>query len=203
MSMMMLLVLVLVSTATTHIHALTEAEEETLQNSLDYFETFIENSIKDAKTQLETTGTSCTINNYGCNPEISIPTINFVGTDSDIPAEYAYVQPKEWVDQDHTTDTDLQLKACQLSRMGPQWLQNYNDSKNQILYQYFTYPNNFIGFYPQSPFNCSETYTPTERPFYTSSAVGQKDVVILMDVSSTHGDNTWRLNMQKKIAEKT
>ena len=184
------------------VSALSAAEKKNLTDNLKFFETYLKNSINDAKTQLATTGTSCSIANYACNPYKDVPKINFTGDDGYIPSEYGHVQPKEWIGQDYTTDTNIRNKACQLSLMGPQWLKNYNDSSKQVLYQYFTYPNNFFGVYPQSPWNCSATYTPTERPFYTSSAVGQKDVIILFDASTKASDSTWRINMQKKIAEK-
>lgn len=194
-----LLVIVAVFSATTStffVRAISDADAQNLTNTLKSFEDFLNISIDNAVTQLAGTSTTCSINNIACDPYVSVPKINFSQV---IPAQYGHVQPKEWTGQDYT---QMMEQTCELIRMGPKWLQNYNNSNKKILYQYFSYPDNYAGFYPMSPWNCSETYTPTERPYFSAGATGARDVVILMDASTRASDSAWRLATSKKVAEK-
>lgn len=195
-AILLLVFLLVVETNVLLVTALFPEEAEKLKQSLVYFEDFLNASINETNTQLASTSTSCVVTNVACNPDARVPPINF----SDyIPREYAYVQPKEWIGQHFY---QKMTQTCQLVRMGPQWLANYNQSNKTLLYQYFSYPDNYVGFYPASPWNCTQdvTYTPTERPYYVSGATGQKDMIILIDVSSRANNSAWRLATAKKIA---
>lgn len=194
LNIILFLLVVAASCAFRSISALDAEQEAQLALDLASFQQFLNASITNAELKLQSTSTSCSIDNIACNPYVDVPTINF----SDyIPREYGYVQPKPWVGQSYT---DKMQQTCALISMGPQWLANYNNSNNTLLYQYFTYPDNYAGFYPASPWNCSQLYTPTERPYYVAGATGQKDMVILIDASSRAGNSAWRLATAKSVA---
>lgn len=198
--------LCLSSTLTT-IHALTTAQRNQLASDLSYYNQFVTSAITAFRNQLATNGGGDCQLTVACDPNVNVSFINFTEY---IPGEYGNVQIKEYVDQNvsaASTSSTLREKACDITRMESTWLQNYNTSQSAgkpVLYQYATFPNNLVGFYPQSDWNCTpeaRIYTPTERPFYVSGATGQKDTIILLDASSNDPNSAWRLETEKKLAK--
>tara|TARA_Y100000780_G_scaffold232576_1_gene267059 strand:- start:3639 stop:5957 length:2319 start_codon:yes stop_codon:yes gene_type:complete len=102
---------------------------------------------------------------------------------------------------------------CQATLMKKQWNDNVQTSSGSgILFQYYGNTNSSFTVYPAinwedtggvCPTNIEDIendFNPTIRPWYITGASGQKNLVIMIDISDFGTNSTARLNLEKETA---
>ena len=183
---------------------MTTAQKDTLRATLNKYAALLNNTVSDATTRFASVVTSCSGHLEACNPYASVSTINFQNT---IPTADDKVQIKPYTSASQTAANHLSTgETCAFNLMGTKWKANWASSNSDssltnVLYQYGALTTNFAAWLPAAEWSsCTTTWTPTQRPWYSVSAAGAKDVVILVDRSTKHGTANL-LSIAKSLAK--
>jgi hypothetical protein len=132
--------------------------------------------------------TSCPVElNYACGQGSGRETVSNIDFALPIPAAADYVQLKRYDPPSVMASNATQRRLCSVAELGAHWNTTQRRGQGNVLYQYWAGADNNFGSYPATAWNCSRPYVPTERPYYVAGATGQKDLVVLLDVSNSGG----------------
>ena len=94
---------------------------------------------------------------------------------------------------------------CVINEQVTLWESHLEKNENGLIWQYIGTPEDTLGSFPAynwtSSNQCPGTYQPTLRPWYVSGSSGQKNMVILLDISDSAPDSDGRVEISKEIAK--
>lgn len=102
---------------------------------------------------------------------------------------------------ENTTEEEI----CSITNQYDNWRYNL-DNNNGIKWQYYGSNTGLTAFYPSVNWTeaneCPGEYDPRLRPWYSTAISGQKNLIIMIDISSSQDNANERLNISKYIAKK-
>ena len=105
-----------------------------------------------------------------------------------------------------TESQDILNEICMINSQKNVWKNNLDQENiSGLVWQYYGGESSISVFHPsfrwsdvnQCPTDPTQDYDPRRRPWYVSGASGQKNVMVMIDLSDTHTDNGNRMEMMK------
>ena len=190
-------------------YSVTEEQIEYLTDTLTHYESILQDSYDELTTSYLTDDPDCTFNRacldnsgFGAYP-IDKPLISDslflnLSTSRDI------IFFKDTV-QDVDLDDDDFNDICSINDLQSLWESNLEENPNGLAWQYVGMPNGLFASYPYVDWEevgeCPGSYKPGLRPWYISGSSGQKNMIILLDISKSTSSSDSRVALSIEIAK--
>jgi hypothetical protein len=95
---------------------------------------------------------------------------------------------------------------CAINQLTDVWRENIETDLNALVWQYVGFPDGTFASYPYSNWSanngCPGEYKPELRPWFIAASSSPKNIIILIDTSTSGDDYESRIYFEKEVAKK-
>jgi len=185
------------------------SDEQYLSNLIDYYDTILDRSINELTISYSDQEGTCEFFK-SCPSNKNGTFLNVFGLDEhfgNLSTNRDVIMVKHSISDISINDKYLS-DICSVNEQRNLWKTNADISDEDdggLIWQYGGNPDGTSFIYPgynwTSNNQCPGSYRPESRPWYTSGASGQKNIILLIDVSDSSPESETRLSWSKIVAQ--